>query len=363
MYNGITNSMVTLHRLSNAKTRSVCPEHFTGEKGRGGMAEEGTASRTARGLGQGWKLNPYVVIQAGETFPMCDLEGPGAIQHIWLTASLTPCWRQLILRIYWDDQPHPSVECPLGDFFASGYQEFAQLSSLAVCNNPGSGFNCYWTMPFRSRCRMTLQNATEERMSLYYQIDYALGEVEEDAAYFHAQFRRENPTAKKVPYTVLNTVRGKGQLAGLYMLWAPKSDGWWGEGELKFYLDGDTEFPTICGTGTEDYFGGAYDYVNQQTRQYQTYSTPYSGLHQIVRPDGLYRSQLRFGMYRWHITDPIRFDSDLRITCQALGWQGKGEDARYRLLQDDISSVAFWYQTLPSQPLEPLPPLDELPII
>jgi hypothetical protein len=134
--------------------------------------------------------------------------------------------------------------------------------------------------------------------------------------------------------------------------------GWWGEGEIKFFLDGDAEFPTICGTGTEDYFGGAYDW--DVDGQYVTYTTPFLGMHQVLRPDGLYRSQMRFGMYRWHVVDPIRFQRSLRVTLQALGWRGEG---RYLPLQCDMASVAYWYQTLPTAPFPTLPDRDYLEVI
>jgi len=184
-----------------------------------------------------------------------------------------------------------------------------------------------------------------------------LTEVPENSAYFHAQFRRINPLPYKEAYTILGGVNGKGQYVGTYMAWQSNSCGWWGEGEIKFYMDGDSEFPTICGTGTEDYFCGSYNFENQQIHAYQAFSTPYAGLHQILRPDGLYQSQQCFGMYRWHIVDPIRFERDLRVTIQALGWR---EDGRYLPLQDDIASVAYWYQTLPTSTFPKLPDKDYL---
>jgi len=259
-------------------------------------------------------------------------------------------WRQEILRIYWDGNEHPSVECPLGDFFACAYQEpFAQLSSLAVCVNPGSGFNCYWEMPFRKHCRITVENAAQKEMTLFYQIDYALGAVPEDCAYFHAQFRRVNPLPYKEVYTILDGVSGKGHYVGTYMAWGVNNNGWWGEGEIKFYMDGD-EYPTICGTGTEDYFCGSYNF--DVAGRYTEFCTPYAGLAKVIRPDGLYKSQQRFSLYRWHICDPVRFDEDLRVTIQALGWRS---DSRYAPLQDDIASVAYWYQTLPHAKFPDLP--------
>ena len=197
-------------------------------------------------------------------------------------------------------------------------------------------------------------------MRLFYQVDYTLTEVPDDAAYFHAQFRRVNPLPYKEVFTILDGVRGKGQYVGTYMCWGVNNKGWWGEGEIKFYMDGDKEFPTICGTGTEDYFCGSYNFENKKTQEYQEFTTPYAGMPQVIRPDGLYDSQTRFGLYRWHITDPIRFDEELTVTIQALGWR---QGRRYLPLQDDISSVAFWYQTLPCEPFKPLPCKDCLEII
>ncbi|MBN1247829.1 MAG: DUF2961 domain-containing protein [Anaerolineae bacterium] len=349
-FNGLGMHMGNLSMLSNAQTRSISPENFAGEKGRAGMAIGGTGARCARDLGQGWKISPSVVIDAGDTFLLADIDGPGAIQQIWMTP--TGNWRFSILRIYWDGQDQPSVECPVGDFFAMGWGEYAQLSSLAVCVNPGSAFNSYWEMPFRKHCRITLTNIADDPMVLYYQINYTLTDVPQDCAYFHAQFRRVNPLPYKSVYTILEGVRGHGHYVGTYMAWGVNNTGWWGEGEIKFFLDGDNDYPTICGTGTEDYFCGSYNFENKVLHQYQPFTTPYAGLHQVIRPDGVYRSQQRFGMYRWHIADPVRFQQDLRVTIQALGWSSGG---RYLPLQDDIASVAYWYQTLPTAPFPDLP--------
>ena len=358
-FNGLGLHLGNLSLLSNAQSRSISPENFNGAKGMGGMATEGTGKNCAKDLGQGWKVSPSVKVAPGETFEMANIEGPGAIQQIWLTP--TGNWRFSILRIYWDDQEHPSVECPVGDFFACGWGKYAQVSSLAICVNPGSAFNCYWEMPFQKKCRMTLSNLDEKEMVLYYQINYTLTEIPSDAAYFHAQFRRTNPLPYKEDYTILDGVSGKGHYVGTYMAWGVNNNGWWGEGEIKFYMDGDDKFPTICGTGTEDYFCGSYNFdVGKENGGYREFTTPYAGLPQVLRPDGLYQSNTRFGMYRWHIMDPIRFQSELRVTIQALGWRSGG---RYLPLQDDIASVAYWYQTLPTVPFAPLPDKDYLEII
>jgi hypothetical protein len=357
-FSGLTSGVGDLYRLSRARTRSISPENFTGAKGAGGQATEGTGARAARDLGKGWKVSPSVGIKAGETFTLADISGAGAIQHIWMTP--TGHWRFQILRIYWDGEATPSVEVPVGDFFASGWGKHGQISSLAVAVNPGSAFNSYWTMPFRKSCRMTITNVGPKDVTLYYQITYALTEVPEDAAYFHAQFRRVNPLPYKSVYTILENVKGEGHYVGTHLAWGVKNNGWWGEGEIKFYMDGDTEFPTICGTGTEDYFCGSYDFENQETHRYEEFTTPYTGLSLVTRPDGLYQSQERFSLYRWHIMDPVRFSQDLRVTIQALGWRG---DGTYLPLQDDIASTAFWYQAEPHGAFPTLPGREVLEIV
>jgi hypothetical protein len=373
-YNGLNLSMGNLSRLSHAKTRSISPENLTGEKGKGGMATEGTGAEAARDLGQGWKISPSVKVGPKTVFTLAEIQGSGAIQHVWMTP--TGHLRFSILRIYWDGESQPSVEVPVGDFFACGWGRYAQISSLAVCVNPGSGFNSYWEMPFRKSCKMTLENLDTEAMTIYYQIDYVLSEVPEDAAYFHAQFRRSNPLPYKTDHVILDGVKGWGHYVGTYLAWGVHNTGWWGEGEIKFFLDGDSRFPTINGTGTEDYFGGSYDFdvgppvtfpfdllhtvaPPPQPYHYQEFTTPYSGLAQVIRPDGHYESQQRFGLYRWHIMDPIRFDRDLKVTIQALGWRSGW---RYLPLQDDISSVAFWYQAEPHTPFPKLPDKDYLEV-
>jgi hypothetical protein len=351
-FNGLETGLHNLHRLSNAETRSISPENFTGEKGRGGMATEGTGKNAARNLGQGWKVSPSVRIKGGETFTMAEIDGSGAIQHIWMTP--TGHWRTSILRMYLDGETEPSVEVPVGDFFGMGWGQYAHLNSLAVTVNPGSAFNSYWLMPFRKKARITMENLDDKDMVLYYQIDYTLTEVPADAAYFHAQFRRVNPLKFKDVYTLVDGIQGAGHYVGTYMAWGVNNRGWWGEGEIKFYMDGDREFPTIAGTGTEDYFCGSYNFENRVTRQYQEFTTAYAGLHQVIKPDGVYASQQRFGMYRWHITDPVRFKKDLRVTIQALGWKANSQ-GEYLPLQDDIASVVYWYQSEPHAKFPKLP--------
>ena len=353
--------MEDLFRVKKALTRSISPENRTGEKGRGGDTplKKGTAKDAARDLGTGWKVNPYLIIAPGETIELAHIVGEGRITQIWMT--LAGVWRDYILRIYWDGRPVPSVECPAGDFFCMGWGKYAQINSLAVCVNPGSAFNCYWPMPFKKECLITMENRNEKPASIYYQVNYELGPQGEDMAYFHARFNRTNPLPYKEDYVILDKIEGRGQYVGTYIAWGVNNTGWWGEGEIKFYMDGDTEYPTICGTGTEDYFCGSYDFEDPVGhKSYLPFSTPYTGLCQVITPDQLYQSQMRFGMYRWHITDPVRFEKDLKVTIQALGWRSGG---RYLPLMDDISSVAYWYQDEPVKSQPSLGDRDSLEVI
>ncbi|OQX86987.1 hypothetical protein B6D60_05000 [candidate division KSB1 bacterium 4484_87] len=363
-FNGLHLHLGNLSRLSFAKTRSISAENFTGEKGKGGRATSGATEIFARDLGQGWKISPCVTLKPGETFDLANIQGPGAIQHIWMTVSEKE-WRRLILRFFWDDETDPSVEVPIGDFFCNGWCKPCLVNSLPVAVNPRGGFNSYWEMPFRKKARITVENLSDAEIDgFFYQIDYTLTQVPEDVGYFHAQWRRKNPVPYKDVYTIIDGIEGHGHYVGTYMAWGVNQNGWWGEGEIKFFMDDDKEFPTICGTGTEDYFCGAWGF-DYPKNNYCEYSTAYSGMPQIIRPDGFTEANQRFGLYRWHVMDPIRFEKNLRVTIQDLGWRtamGK-ESARFLARQDDIASVAFWYQKEPHGKFPELPDRDFLEVI
>jgi hypothetical protein len=317
-------------------------------------------------LGQGWKVSPYYVIAPETEFCLADIEGSGKIESIWFGGSIS---RDYILRIYWDNQSVPSVVSPLAEFFAYGWQKdtdnpfkgpFYPLNSLPVVVNPNRGLNCFWPMPFRKHCRITIENRSEKEFICYYQINYSLIEIPEEVGYFHAQYRQCLPVFTKKEYVVLDNVSGSGQYVGTALFVGLNGEGnWWGEGELKFFIDGDKEFPTICGTGTEDYFGGSYDW--EVDGKYVTYSTPFMGMWQVIQSDQMYNHQQRFSMYRWHIMDPVRFEENIRVTVQDLGWTILGE--KYLARRDDIASVAYWYQELPTIEFKKLPSQEEMIII
>lgn len=341
--------LANLPCLSEARTRSISAENLTGAKGQGGMAipnpaepKPAASARAADNLGQGWKVKPFLRVNAGETVTLMDVDGPGVIQHIWMVEGLS---RANILRFYWDGETTPSVEVPAPDFFAVGHEMFARVNSQTVIVNPANALNCYWPMPFKRHVRVTFSNEAGKDLELLaFQITYALTEVPKSVGYFHAQWRRAD-TAQQNPYVILDGVQGKGRYAGTFLAWTQRRKGWFGEGEIKFFMDGDTQFPTICGTGTEDYFCGSYGFPEPFTTAYSGTTLPANGDHE---PPSYW------SLYRWHVLDPICFDHDLKVTIQALGW---GDDGKYKLLSDDIASVAYWYQAEPHAAFPALPPL------
>ena len=368
-FDGLHMNLGNIAKLSNAKTRMVTAENVYGEKGKGGMAEISDTPQpevekigqawarniAARDLGQTWKVRPCITVPANQTATIMDVAGPGTIQHIWITVSPS-YYRDLILRIYWDGEIKPSVETPLGDFFCNGFCTRIDISALPINVNPSGGFNCYFPMPFRSSAKITIENRNPEDIrGFFYAVTYALGDVSVEDAYFHAQFRRSNPLPYKEDFVIVDGVGGNGHYVGTYMAWQQNAKGWWGEGEIKFFMDGDKEFPTICGTGTEDYFGGAWGFCD-------TFSAPFLGypLGVTTAVDSEAKPGTRHGLYRFHIMDPIRFEQDLRVTMQALGWRS---EHRYLPLQDDIASVAYWYQTEPHGTYPELPDRDYLEVI
>jgi len=351
-----------LFELPEVESRSISAENPNGAKGVGGGATEGVGKDAAKYLGRGWKISPAVEIKPGQTIQVADLADQGVVRHIWMTAGFSPAiLKSLILRVYWDGEPTPSIEVPLGDFFAMGLGEFAQINSAAVAVNPGAGLNSYWEMPFKKHLKMTVENRSSDKALLFYQVDYSREKLPAKVAYLHAQFHNELRTEGTKPYIILTGVKGSGQYVGTYMTYGVRHPGWWGEGEVKFYIDGDRDLATIVGTGTEDYFGGAWDFTPMNTREYQAFTGLYSGLAQVIKPeDG--GDPTRFGLYRWHFLDPIRFKRDLSVTIQMLGWTSSDytKPREYDPLHEHVSSVAYWYQTEPHQPFPRLPSDAEL---
>jgi hypothetical protein len=344
-----------------AVTRQISAENPTGDKGGACRWDPNPAdpylahSGPAMHLGRGWKVHPFISILAGETANLADIAGPGCINEFFITSNLAR-YRDLVLRIYWDGEATPSVETPLGDFFAMGHDIAPHLvQSLPVTVAPNRALNCYWQMPFRQHARITLANEGPDKADIVaYRILYKLCDIPADAAYFHAQWRRSLTRREYPEHVILDGVRGVGSYVGTYLAWVALSQGWWGEGEVKFYLDGDGEFPTLSDNGTEDYFGGAWGFGEGGPRSEQTYNTPFLGLP-LAQCDNLHGPR-RYGLYRWHLLDSVGFHQDLKVTVQALGWWPGN---RYEPLTDDISSVAYWYQREPHAPFPAFPHVQE----
>lgn len=355
----------SLPMITGGRSRAINAENPTGEKGKGGMA--------ASHLGPSRKGSPCLPgIDPGETAVLGEITGCGVIQHIWITVtdktSDQNCFvlRDLVLRMYWDGETEPSVEAPLGDFFCCGFAKDCLVNSMPIVVNPRRGFNCYFPMPFHKKAKITIENQNEERVpAFFYQIDYCLyDELPEEIGYFHAQWRRQRITQKGQDYVILDGVQGKGQYVGTYLALTTLERYWWGEGEVKFYLDGDQEYPTICGTGTEDYFGGAWSFAKQESGQTfeETYCTPFMGYPFYAAHDDLVKSPYfnddcppMRGFYRWHIMDPIHFEQDIKVTIQQIGTCHRGLFER----QDDVATVAYWYQTEPHRTFPRFPSREE----
>jgi hypothetical protein len=328
-----TGFLSNLARVADVKTRSISAENPNGEKGAGAQAVPDEDNAGAM-LGKGWKIRPSIDLPPGSNTTLADIKGPGTIRHIWITVPEV-AYRNCILRMFWDGEKTPSVEVPLGDFFCCGHSQRAKVNSIPVAVNPSGGFNSYWPMPFAKSARIEIENQWKDKIEwFYYQVDYELGEVPNDLAYFHAQWRRAVTPIDKPEHVIIDGLKGKGQYVGTYLAWTQLADGWWGEGEIKFFMDGDKEYPTICGTGTEDYFCGAWCFGDTYSTAFLGY--PFSSVKEGEVP--------KHGLYRWHVLDPIRFAKDLKVTIQALGWWPNG---KYQPLQDDIASIAYWYQIEP----------------
>lgn len=341
-------------RLGGGRIRSATAENPTGAPGAGGLATEGTGAAAARDLGPGWKVSPSVRVPAGGTHVLADATGPGTVRHIWLT--LTGGWRNAVLVITYDDDDHPAVEVPVGDFFGLPWGRFHQISSLPVTVNPRGGFNSWWPMPFRHRIRVALRNDGHTERTVYHQVTWEEGPVPDDAGYLCALWRRTDPVTDGV-HVILPRIEGGGSYVGTVLGWGPAEGGWWGEGEVRFRIDDEEPGVSICGTGTEDYVGGAWCFLVDD--DYRPFTTPHAGFL-VDRPAGPLDQRMRVSMHRWHLADPIRFSRSLAVDIQVLGWRAGG---RYHRRRDDVCSVALWYHRPPVPVLEPLADPDAREII
>ena len=304
----------------------------------------------------------YVV--PGETKVLADIKGPAVIRHIWLTFnSARPNWLEsggsarpdeIVLRMYWDDSKEPAVEAPLGDFFGAGFGERHELISIPVQVEGGDGYNCYWPMPFYKRGLITITNESKKNVrSFYYHIDYTEEEsLPENTGYFCAQYRNEFPEKEGSDYLILDA-EGQGQYVGTVMSVRSRSPFWFGEGDAKFYIDGEKK-PTIQGTGTEDYFLMAW---GLNARQFPNFGCTYMSTD-------FEDLGVEYCLYRWHIADPVRFTKSLRFEIEHKGWISADETESGKVeghveKEDDMATVAFWYQIGQPRRFTKLPPLSE----
>lgn len=358
----MNNSIISgIPRIAKGRSRLISCENPNAEKGKGGMA--------SGSLGVSRKGCPALRnIPSGELVTIADVDGPGIVRHIWLT--LADCKDEgyftlsdVVLRIYWDYETTPSVEAPIGDFFLNGFSTYTQVNSFPIVVNPVRGFNCFFSMPFKKHMKITVENQHPSVIkSLFYQISYTeYDELPEDSLYFHAQYRRKRLTELKQDYSIIDSIKGAGMYIGTFLALTSLERYWYGEGEVKFFIDGDDQYPTLCGTGLEDYFGGAYGFVEDQSKNTpaveKLYQTPFMGYHYFSNkePNHSWRFEgacppMR-GFYRFHILDPIIFHKDLKVTVQQIGTCDTGLFER----QDDLASVAYWYQTEPHMSFSELP--------
>ncbi len=288
-------------------------------------------------------------IAPGATLTLAQLNGPGKIVHFWNTvADNETYWPELlVLRIYWDGEKNPSVQCPLGDFFGVGFGRSVPFTSLPVrVTSDGRGRNCYWPMPFRKSALITITNeGTEPVNAFYYYLDWQKWRhLPRTTAYFHAVYRQEFPCTSGKNYQIAN-IQGSGHYVGTVLSCWQRSPGWWGEGNDWFTIDGESE-PRLKGTGTEDYFCDGWG-LRQQSGPF--YGAP------LVQPDA---AGSITSAYRWHIPDPVVFHKSLRVEIQHMGvvWNADGSfKSGFGERSDDYSSVAFWYQQGPHRPDPVLP--------
>jgi hypothetical protein len=333
-----------------AATRQASAENPTGGHGTGCLRAPDPSdpdlpySAPAAGLGPGFKVRPYVPLPAGRTLTLAEIEGEGVITHLYLTSDLADLG-QLRLRCWWDGEPDPSVDVPVANFFGVGHPGPGfELTSLPVVVGPGRGCSCWWPMPFRRHALVTLTNAGPGDAGVVaYRVSWNLGGGS-DRARFHAAYRHSRTSSEAPDHVIAEAVPGPGLYVGTTLAWTAHQPGWWGEGEVKFYLDGDTTHPTIVDNGTEDHFGGAWGFGRDlpagpgPAPVERPFSSPYVGCPLVETDESRPR---RISLYRWHLADPIAFSTDLKATVQALGW---GPDGRYQVRGDEIASAAFWYQ-------------------
>lgn len=294
----------------------------------------------------------YRALPAGGTLTLLDDAGPGEVTHVWITIASGERFhlKKIVLRMYWDGEAAPSVEAPVGDFFGLGLGDYFLYQSLPLAVGGDKALNCFFPMPFQKHARITLTNEGRETAeAIYWNIDYRAyrSPLPADLLYFHAQYRQGTPN-KAIPGNKFNLdgkdnyvwmeAAGRGHFVGVTMSVLENADGWWGEGDDMFFVDGEA-LPSINGTGSEDYFLGAWDFGGKQF-SYELFGAP------VVGPE---REGSRWSVYRFHLDSPITFTKSLRASIE----HGHANDRG-----DNYYSVAYWYQAEPHAAFPALPPVD-----
>lgn len=354
-----------LRNNGRLRSRAINAENPTGAPG--------AAASASSALGPGRKGSAWYELPSGGKLTLAEITGPGVIRHIWITvADKTPAGpfvlRDLVLRAYWDGSDSPSVEVPLGDFFCNGFGQRSLVTSEPIVVAPTGGMNCYFPMPFRTGARLELSSEHPGDLPyVFFQVDYTTGDdIAAWPGYFHAQWRRSNATTRPgQDHVILDNVQGPGTYVGTYVALASLHRYWWGEGEVKFFIDDDENLPTLCSTGLEDYAGGAWAFQDELRSDPEpmilNFCAPYCGYPFASATDSTKASEFStamlpmHGLYRWHLPDPIYFQERLKVTVQQIGMWDHGLFER----SDDVSTTAYWYQTSLGTSFPPLPPAPE----
>ena len=331
-------------------TRMISAENPTGEKGKACLDKIDPSNPrlywSKNAIKNGYKVCPFVRLMGKSTLEVANYRGSGIIKQIFFTSD-KPNFSDLVLRIYWDDEEYPSVECPLGAFFCMGHNKNPHnVYSLPIVVAPHRGCNSYFRMPFKKGFRITIENESEQNAEIIaYKIIFDECEVDDKALYFHAQYRHTLTISENPTHIILDNVEGEGIYVGTYLAWSELHERWWGEGEVKFYLDDDKDNPTICDNGTEDYFGGAWNFggygIIPNSNEVE-FNSPFLGLPLAYNKPGEIK---RFSMYRFHIEDSICFNKNIKVTVDTIGW--KEDFSSYEHHDEDVKSVAYYYQNLP----------------
>jgi len=337
--------------MSHPSTRQISAENPTGVRGGGSRTNPDGQDISlplispASELGAGFKVKPYIQLEAGASVDIADIAGPAVITGFFITSNISDL-NLLRLQCFWDHDPLPAVDVPVGAFFGTGHSiQNYDLFSYPVSVAPANGCTSYWSMPFDTHGRMKITNNSNKLVEIIaYRVTFEVGQELKKLPKFFARYSSTQCSIDTPIHKILDNLSSGGFYVGTTLFWTTHRKSWWGEGQIKFFLDGDHEFPSLVEAGTEDYFGGAWafgkDAIHSRPSELfeNEFCAPFFGAPFIQTDENNSR---RVSMYRWHIPDPIYFNKDLRIEVQSLGW---GSNKKYMIRDDLVSSVAYWYQ-------------------